>query len=98
MYNIYSDNLIEADWFKSLNKKFSDSKVALIKSRGNNLPIIEKIISYDRPDIILLKNNKPLLVVEKTREVPTGHNVGQRMARLVRSVELNIPTIFFFSI
>ena len=96
MYNIYSDNLIEAEWFKSLNKKFSDSKVALIKSRGNNLPIIEKIISYDRPDIILLKNNKPLLVVEKTREVPTGHNVGQRMARLVRSVELNIPTIFFF--
>ena len=82
MYTIYSDNLIEADWFKSLNKKFSDSKVALIKSRGNNLPIIEKIISYDRPDIILLKNNKPLLVVEKTREVPTGHNVGQRMARL----------------
>ena len=65
MYIIYSDNLIEANWFKSLNKKFSESKVTLIKSRGNNLPIIEKIISYDRPDIILLKNNKPLLVVEK---------------------------------
>ena len=23
MYTIYSDNLIEADWFKSLDKKFS---------------------------------------------------------------------------
>ena len=96
MYIIYSDNLIEANWFKSLNHKFYNSKIKLIKGRGKNLKIIEKIISYDRPDIILLKNNKPLLVVEKTREVPTGHNVGQRMARLVRSVELKIPTIFFF--
>ena len=38
---------------------------------------------------------KVLLVVKKTREVPTGHNVGQRMARLIRAVELGIPTIYF---
>jgi hypothetical protein len=34
-------------------------------------------------------------VLEKTREVPTGHNVGQRVARLVRSAEYSLPTIFF---
>ena len=96
MYKIYSDNLIEGNWFRSLNYKFYNSKIELIKGRGKNIKIIEKIISYDRPDIILLKNNKPLLVIEKSREVPTGHNVGQRMARLVRSVELGIPTIYFF--
>ena len=96
MIKIFSDNLIEANWFKSLNKKFYNSKIELIKGRGKNIDIIEKLISYDRPDIILLKNNKPLLIVEKTREVPTGHNVGQRMARLVRALELKVPTIVFF--
>ena len=96
MYEIYSDNLIEANWFKSLSKEFDNSKIRLIQSRNQNIKIIENLISYDWPDIILLKNNNPLLVVEKTREVPTGHNVGQRMARLVRALELKIPTIFFF--
>ena len=38
---------------------------------------------------------RPVLVLEKTREVPTGHNVGQRMARLVRSVEHGVPAIYF---
>ena len=37
-----------------------------------------------------------ILVIEKTREVPTGHNVGQRVARLVKAVENRVPTIKFF--
>jgi hypothetical protein len=39
---------------------------------------------------------RALLVIEKTQEVPTGHNVGQRVARLVKAVENRIPTIKFF--
>lgn len=92
---IYSDNLIEYDWFKNLNNNFKDLDFEIIKSRGKNPHIIEQVIKYDRPDIILADENKIFLLVEKTREVPTGHNVGQRMARLIRAVELGIPTIYF---
>ena len=83
---IYSDNLIEADWFQNLSPEFKDTKTELIKQRNKNIPIINELVDYDRPDIILLdQNQKPLLVLEKTAEVPTGHNVGQRIARLVKS-------------
>jgi hypothetical protein len=37
----------------------------------------------------------PILVVERTVEVPTGHNVGQRFARLVAAAQLGIPVVYF---
>lgn len=92
---IFSDNIIEYNWFKNLNNHFLDVDFEIIKKRGKNIELVEELIKYDRPDIILLDNEKVLLVIEKTREVPTGHNVGQRMARLIRAVELGIPTIYF---
>ncbi len=92
---IFCDALQEGLWFKKLSEKLRDAEIKTIKSRGNNPRIIEELIRYDRPDIILLINNKPVLVVEKTEEVPTGHNVGQRFARIVRSAELHIPFIYF---
>ncbi len=94
--SLFCDNLIEANWFKGLHKNFQSASVQTINARGQNPDIIDEIISYDRPDIILLQDDKPVLVVEKTREVPTGHNVGQRIARLVRAIELGIPTIKYF--
>lgn len=96
MFSIYCDSLIEAEWFQNLNERFKDSKIIKIKERLKNNNLIEDLIKYDRPDIILTKNEKALLVVEKMREVPTGHNVGQRMARIVRASELQIPCIYFF--
>ena len=93
---IYSDNAIEADWFKNLHPIFQNVESKLILSRGQNDPLVENLIQYDRPDIILTDGQKALLVIEKTREVPTGHNVGQRVARLVKAVENRIPTIKFF--
>ena len=94
---IYSDNLIEADWFQNLSPEFKDTKTELIKQRNKNIPIINELVDYDRPDIILLdQNQKPLLVLEKTAEVPTGHNVGQRIARLVKAIEKGVPTMLFF--
>lgn len=97
-FDIYYDSLTEADWFSSLHSAFdiSDNNYHIIAKRGNNPPLIDKIAEYDKPDIILVHNNKPLLVIEITQEVPTGHNVGQRFARLVRAIELGIPTIYYF--
>jgi len=96
MFSIYCDSLIEAEWFQNLSEKFKDSKIIKIKERSKNNNVIEDLIKYDRPDIILTKKGKALLVVEKMKEVPTGHNVGQRMARIVRASELQIPCIYFF--
>jgi len=94
---IYADSLIEFKWFQKLSKSFSNSTFVQIMGRNKNPDIIEKIIKYDRPDIILVdeESNTPILVLEKTREVPTGHNVGQRTARMVRAAEMGIPFIFF---
>jgi len=94
---IYADSLTESRWFQSLSSSFSNSRYIKIKGRNKNPGIIEEIIKYDRPDIILVdeERDKPLLILEKTREVPTGHNVGQRTARMVRAAELEIPFIFF---
>lgn len=97
-FDIYYDSLTEASWFASLNPAFDlgRNRYHIIGRRGSNSELIEQITEYDRPDIILVKDGVPLLVIEMTQEVPSGHNVGQRFARLVRAVELGIPTIYFF--
>lgn len=98
-FTIYCDSLTEGMWFKNLSSYFDSltpDDFEIIGKRGTNPPVIEQLISYDRPDIILLHNNIPVLVIEKTSEVPTGHNVGQRFARLVKGIEEGILTIFFF--
>lgn len=97
-FDVYYDSLTEADWFSSLHPAFDIdiNRYHVIERRGNNTPLVDSITEYDKPDIILVKNNVPLLVIEITQEVPTGHNVGQRFARLVRAIELGIPTIYYF--
>ncbi len=95
MFEIWSDNLLEGDWFASLDGRLNSARIRTIGKRGTNPKIIDDLVFYDRPDIILLKNGNPALVLEKTAEVPTGHNVGQRFARLVRAAEFGVPTLFF---
>jgi hypothetical protein len=96
MYTIYADNLVEGDWFTGLSPALEGAEIRLIGSRGRNPACIEELVRYDRPDIILLRDGEPVLVLEKTREVPTGHNVGQRVARLVRAAEEHVPVIKYF--
>ena len=92
----FCDDYNEFRWFTSLCPEVRQAEFRRIESRGSNPGAIEQLIMFDRPDVILLIDEQPALVVEKTREVPTGHNVGQRMARLVRAVELGVPAIKFF--
>ena len=92
---IYCDALQEGEWFKNLSNSFRNAGLLEIESRGRNLPFIERLIEYDRPDIILVIDGKVKLALEKTEEVPTGHNVGQRFARIVKSAEIQIPFIYF---
>jgi hypothetical protein len=95
-YRIFADNLVEAEWFRELSPLVRTAGYSQIGERGSNPAVVDDLIRYDRPDIVLLDGQRPVLVLEKTREVPTGHNVGQRFARLVRSTESGITTIKFF--
>ena len=94
-FEVWSDNLLEAEWFSQLDLRLEKAKICVIRGRGLNPKPIDELVFYDRPDIILLADGKPILVLEKTAEVPTGHNVGQRFARLVRAAEFGLPTLFF---
>jgi len=94
-YEIWGDNENESLWFQGLDSRLKSAEVKNIGHRGSNSELVDSLVIYDRPDIILLFNGKPILVLEKTAEVPTGHNVGQRVARLVRAAEHEIPVLYF---
>lgn len=96
IYTIFYDEETEKDWFCKLHPSLERVAGVLLKERGRNPAVIDSLAAYDRPDIVLAKDGVPVLVLEKTREVPTGHNVGQRMARLVRAAEMRIPVVAFF--
>ena len=93
---IYNDSLHEGLWFRDLCPNLlKDAQLVKIKNRGENPSIIDELISYDRPDIILTSDDIPKLVIEKTTEVPSGHNVGQRVGRIVKAAECSVPAIYF---
>lgn len=94
-YEIWGDNENESLWFQALDSRLKSAEVKNIGPRGTNSKLVDSLVVYDRPDIILLIDGNPILVLEKTAEVPTGHNVGQRVARLVRAAEHEIPVLYF---
>lgn len=96
MIEIYCDDLQEGIWFKNLSPHFNKSEIKTIKEKSVNHSYVERFLRYDRPDIILVINKEPKLVIEKTSEVPTGHNVGQRFARIANAAEEGVMFIKFF--
>lgn len=93
MYKIYYDAYQEALWFKSLNPKLADAELQAIINASS--PEITRLLRYDKPDIILEKDGKAVISLEKTTEVPTGHNVGQRFGRIVCAAEEGVIGIYF---
>lgn len=96
-YVIFSDDLQEGMWFKNLDSHFSNATLQIIPTRRNEISKYEldNVLKYDRPDIILQDNGKTILVLERTVEVPSGHNVGQRYGRLLAAAECRIPVVYF---
>lgn len=93
---VYADSVVEADWFRGLSPVLAGARERPINRRGENPDHVDRLVEYDRPDIILTQRDEPVLVLEKSREVPTGHNIGQRLARIVRSAEEEVPVVKFF--
>lgn len=97
MYEIFYDSLQEGIWFKQLHDSFINARMDTIptsKSEQREFGI-DQVLVYDRPDIILKHNGHIILVLERTVEVPSGHNVGQRFGRLVAAAKQRIPVVYF---
>ena len=93
-FTIYGDSATECHWFSSLNYRLKSATCINIRFRGQNPKEIEKLIRLSRPDIILCKNSKPVLVLEKTSGTGTGHNHIQRFDRIAVAAEEGVPFIF----
>lgn len=93
-FEILYDEPQEAYWFRSLHPDLADAREASITS-ARDRPEVQKVLFYDRPDVVLLDNGHPILVVEETVEVPSGHNVGQRFARIAAAAECGVPCLYF---
>lgn len=93
-YTILYDEPQEAAWFRRLHPALLSAKEEAI-TVAQNWPSVQGVLAYDRPDIILLDGDVPILVVEETVEVPSGHNVGQRFARIAAAAEAGVPALYF---
>ena len=95
MLRIYYDDIQEGVWFQSLHADLEEVELVSISNTDRASPQIQKILSYDRPDIVLADSDDPILVIERTIEVPSGHNVGQRFARLAAAAQCKVPVVYF---
>lgn len=90
---IYGDDAQEALWFQSLTPMLETAERKLLNT---DVPTeVESLLEYDRPDIILVKDSEPVLVLERTSMVPTGTNISQRFGRLIRAVEEGVPAVMY---
>jgi hypothetical protein len=95
-WTIYADELHEGDWFRELHPRLAGATEEEISGATSRNPRLERVLLYDRPDIVLADpRDQPVLVVERTIEVPSGHNVGQRFARLAAAAEARVPVVYF---
>ena len=92
---IYYDSYQEGKWFQNLHEELRHCELKPFPSLNEGPPLLNKALSIDRPDIVLTDGEKPILVVERTVEVPSGHNVGQRYGRLVAAAQMRIPAVYF---
>jgi hypothetical protein len=77
--------------------RIPDSSVTVYPATldGQEYALIRPLMVDDRPDFIILQNNKPLLVVELTEHGYTGDNPLQRFTRLAAAAENRVPVIYF---
>lgn len=95
MLEIYYDDIQEGLWFQSLHERLNSSQIHSITEVLGTNPSLDSVLVYDRPDIVLADSGRPILVLERTVEVPSGHNVGQRFARLAAAAQCRVPIVYF---
>lgn len=93
--DIFYDSIQEGVWFRELVEELTGSALYPFPPRNQCPSYLLELLSLDRPDIILVDHEQPILVLERTTEVPSGHNVGQRFGRLVAAAYKRIPAVYF---
>ena len=74
-YEIFCDSLQEGIWFKNLHSDFRNADLRVIpnsKKEQKKLGI-DRVLQYDRPDIVLKDRNQVIFVLERT-VVPSEMN------------------------
>jgi len=92
---LYYDSIQEGQWFRGLHPRLERAELQPFPSKARDDRTLCKVLAYDRPDIVLTDHDEPILVVERTVEVPSGHNVGQRFARLAAAAQACVPCVYF---
>ncbi len=92
---ILYDEPQEGAWFASLDPRLKNAPRRELSSGIAN-SALDIVLGYDRPDIVLLSDGHPILVLERSEEVPSGHNVGQRFARLVAALKADATGVYVF--
>lgn len=93
----FADYIIDKTILSSLHvvkQKLAESD---IKSPNEFYKIpdhIRKILYLDCADIIIEKDNNPIVCIEETKEAGTGHNVTQRFSRIMAALENKVPVIY----
>jgi hypothetical protein len=95
MLSIYYDSRQEGRWFQDLHSRLSRADLRSMTGAIENNPCLSQVLAYDRPDVILVDGEQPILMVERTEEVPSGHNVGQRFARMAAAAQGHVPLLYF---
>jgi hypothetical protein len=95
IWTIYYDQIHEGDWFSSLHPALGDADILPMSGAVDENGSLRHVLNHDRPDIVLAYNRHPVVVLERTTEVPSGHNVGQRFARLAAAAEAGAPLVYF---
>lgn len=57
---------------------------------------IRKILYLDAPDLIVEKDNEPILSMEVSTEAGTGHNAFQRFSRIAAAAENGVPAFYIY--
>lgn len=57
---------------------------------------IRKILYLDAPDLIVERDNEPILSIEVTTEAGTGHNAFQRFSRIAAAAENGVPAFYIY--
>jgi hypothetical protein len=93
---IYYDGYHEGVWFRDLHPHLAGAELEPFPPPSRQSPGLASVLAYDRPDIVLTDDDDmPLLSLERTIEVPSGHNVGQRFARLAAAARAGVPAVYF---
>src|SRR5262249_39799342 len=95
MLLIYYDDLQEGLWFQTLHPHLTSVELKPITGAVAQNAALTEVLAYDRPDVILVDDDSPILMVERTVEVPSGHNVAQRFARMAAAAQCHVPIVFF---